>query len=30
MENHLTLKGTLHALGLEGDTVEAAGLHGEA
>ena len=26
IEDHLTLKGALHALGLEGDTVEAAGL----
>ncbi len=26
IEDHLTLKGALHALGLEGDTIEAAGL----
>ena len=26
LEDHLTLSGALHALGLEGDTLEAAGL----
>ena len=28
VEDHLTLKGALHALGLEGETLEAAGLRG--
>jgi hypothetical protein len=28
VEDHLTLKGVLHALGLQGETLEAAGLRG--
>ena len=28
-EDHLTLRGALHALGLEGDTLQAAGLRGQ-
>ena len=30
VEDHLTLQGALHALGLQGDTLEAAGLRGQA
>lgn len=29
-EDHLTLKGALHALGLQGETLEAAGLRGQS